>query len=200
MYPYDKIRCQKCLEADNIEIRRFVGAGGKRKVEVTCHVIVHAEPAVTVINDPDTPESSIGAGGNSLVHDLELYTKLIGVVYDFDGPAEHAAIEYEFAVRHPEEYAHLVEDKGHRMLGDDGYTMSTYLASLMGTLAREKSLVRGKTAATAPWDDGKATTWSHPARVDEDVTTWEDVAEREGIDVDQWPPTENLEVAEPVAA
>lgn len=188
-----ELRCKWCGEWKDVEVTRYVDKSGKRKVAVTCDILVHAEPVQTVMDDPTTPDSSIGAGGDSLVHDLELYRKLVDIVYSFDGPVEHAVIEHELNERHPEVYAELVRRQGHAMLDESGYTMSTYLASLLGTLGRELSLVRAEAEATAPWDTGTATAWAHPERGDGPVTTWADVAEENGIDPDTWPATEGLE-------
>ena len=185
-----ELRCKWCGEWNDVEVTRYVDKSGKRMVAITCDILVHAEPVQTVMEDPTTPESSIGAGGDSLVHDLGLYAKLVEAVYSFEGPVEHAAIEHRLFEKHPEVYAELVERQGHAMAGDSGYTMSTYLASLLGTLGRELSVVRSETEATAPWDDGTATAWVHPERQQGPVTTWADLAEEQGIDPDSWPATE----------
>ncbi len=190
-----ELRCKWCGEWKDVEVTRYVDRSGRRKVAITCDILVHAEPVQTVMDDPTTPDSSIGAGGDSLVHDLELYRKLVEIVYSFDGPVEHAVIEHELAERHPDDYEVLVRKQGHAMLDDSGYTMSTYLASLLGTLGREQSLGRVRTDATAPWDSGKATAWSHPERRDGPVTTWADHAEAQGIDPTSWPATEELATA-----
>ena len=190
------LRCKMCGESKNVEIKRFIDPKGKRKVAIICDILVHTEPVTTVIDDPSTPDSSIGAGGDSLVHDLELYSKLIKVVYDFDGPVEYGIVEHELAEAHPDVYEELWERQGHSTTHpDSSYTLSTYLSSLLGTLAREKSLEQADVDATIPWSSsGKASSWSHPERTDNPLLTWAEYAEERGIDPDSWPATERFEV------
>ena len=190
------LRCKMCGESKDVEIKRFIDPKGKRKVAIICDILVHTEPVTTVIDDPDTPESSIGAGGDSLVHDLELYSKLVKVVYDFDGPVEYGVVEHELAEAHPDVYEELWERQGHSTTHpDSSYTLSTYLSSLLGTLAREKSLEQDDIDATIPWSSsGKASSWSHPERTDGELVTWAAYAEAHDIDPDSWPATEDFEV------
>jgi hypothetical protein len=185
------LRCSKCGESKDIEVRRFIDDDGKRKVIVTCDIIVHAQPVSSMYDDPDTPESSIGAGGDSLVHELKLYTKLVEVVYGFDGPVEYAVVEHELASAYPDDYHDLWERQGHATTSEgSGYTLSTYLASLLGTLAREQSVSQKDTDSTIPWSNSSsASAWAHPERIDGDVTSWAAHAEANGIDPETWPAT-----------
>ncbi len=190
------LRCKMCGESKDVEVKRFIDPKGKRKVAIICDILVHAEPVTTVIDDPDTPDSSIGAGGDSLVHDLELYSKLIAVVYAFDGPVEYGVVEHELAAAHPDVYEELWERQGHSTTHpSSSYTLSTYLSSLLGTLAREKSLEQSDVDATIPWSSsGNASAWSHPERTDGDLVTWAAFAEANDIDPDSWPATAGFEV------
>jgi hypothetical protein len=190
-----KLRCKRCGEAKNVEIKRFIDNNGKRKVAITCDILVHVEPVTTVVDDPDTPDSSIGAGGDSLVHDLKLYSKLIEAVYRFDGPVEYGVIEHEIASKYPDVYKELWERQGHNTTHPDtSYTLSTYLSSLLGTLAREKSLEQEDIDATVPWStSGNASAWMHPERQDGELTTWADYAEANDIDPDSWPATADFD-------
>lgn len=190
------LRCKRCGESKDVEIRRFIDNSGKRKVAITCDIIVHAEPVTTVVEDPDTPDSSIGAGGDSLVHDLGLYSKLIDVIYGFKQPVEYGIVEHELAAAHPDVYKELWDRQGHATTHPDtSYTLSTYLSSLLGTLTREKSLEQSDTDATVPWStSGNASAWSHPNRIDEPVLSWAEYAEEHDIDPESWPATADLEV------
>lgn len=196
------LRCKMCGESKDVEIKRFIDPKGKRKVAIICDILVHVEPVTTVVDDPDTPDSSIGAGGDSLVHDLELYSKLIQVVYNFDGPVEYGVVEHELAAAHPEVYEELWDRQGHSTTHpDSSYTLSTYLSSLLGTLAREKSLEQSDVDATIPWStSGNASAWSHPERTDNPVLTWAAYAEEQDIDPDAWPATAGFEAAAPADA
>lgn len=192
------LRCRQCGESKDVEIRRFLDNNGKRKVAVTCGIIVHAEPVTTVMDDPDTPDSSIGAGGDSLVHDLKLYAKLVETVYRFDGPVEYGVVEHELARKYPDVYRELWDRQGHATTHPDtSYTLSTYLSSLLGTLSREQSVDQLDIDATVPWStSGNASAWSHPERLDKPVRTWAEHAEDEGIDPDAWPATEAFQPVE----
>ena len=191
-----KLRCKMCGESKDVEIKRFIDPKGKRKVAIICDILVHAEPVTTVVDDPSTPDSSIGAGGDSLVHDLGLYSKLIEVVYDFDQPVEYGVVEHELAGRYPDVYRELWDRQGHSTTHPDtSYTLSTYLSSLLGTLAREKSLEQADVDATIPWStSGNASSWSHPERTDAELLTWVEYAEANDVDPESWPATESLEV------
>lgn len=191
------LRCRQCGESNNVEIRRFLDNNGKRKVAITCDIIVHAEPVTTVVDDPDTPDSSIGAGGDSLVHELGLYSKLVETVYRFDGPVEYGVVEHELAAKYPDVYRDLWERQGHASTHPDtSYTLSTYLSSLLGTLSREQSVDQLDIDATVPWSNsGNASAWSHPERLDKPVTTWEEYAEEVGIDPESWPATDAFDKA-----
>jgi len=188
------IRCRQCGESQNVEIRRFLDNNGKRKVAVTCDIIVHAKPVTTVMDDPDTPDSSIGAGGDSLVHDLGLYSKLVKVVYGFKHPVEYGIVEHELAAAYPKEYRELWDRQGHASTHpDSSYTLSTYLASLLGTLTREQSLSQLDTDCTVPWSNSSsASAWSHPERIDKPVLSWAEYAEAEDLDPASWPATAEL--------
>lgn len=190
------LRCKMCGESNDVEITRFLDPKGRRKVAIVCDIIVHAEPVTTVIDDPDMPASSIGAGGDSLVHDLELYSKLVKIVYGFDQPVEYGIVEHELAEAHPEVFQELWERQGHTTTHpDSSYTLSTYLSSLLGTLARERSLVQADMDATVPWSvSGNASAWSHPERTDNPVLTWAEHAEANDIDPSAWPATERFAV------
>lgn len=188
--------CKRCGETKNVKIDRFIDQNGKRRVSITCDILVHADPVITVVDDPSTPTSSIGAGGSSLVHRLRLYRKLVDVVYSFDGPVEYAVIEHELATKHPDVYEQLLERYGHATEDEvSGYTLSTYLASLLGTLAKERSLENLDTSATSPWQSGSTSAWSHPERSDGPVRSWQDHAEAEGLDPEAWPATRQLAAA-----
>ena len=189
------LRCRKCGEAKDIEVRRFLDNNGKRKVAITCDIIVHAEPVTSVIDDPDTPDSSIGAGGDSLVHELKLYAKLVETIYRFKRPVEYGVVEHELARKYPDVYRELWERQGHATTHPDtSYTLSTYLSSLLGTLSREQSVDQRDIDATVPWStSGNATAWSHPERMDEPVLTWTEHAEDQGIDAEAWPATESFQ-------
>lgn len=191
-----KLRCKMCGESKDVEIKRFIDPKGKRKVAIICDILVHVEPVTTVVDDPSTPDSSIGAGGDSLVHDLELYSKLIEVIYDFDQPLEYGVVEHELASRYPKVYRELWERQGHSTTHPDtSYTLSTYLSSLLGTLAREKSLEQDDVDATIPWStSGNASSWSHPERTDKPLLTWAEYAEANDIDPESWPATADFPV------
>lgn len=193
------LRCRQCGESKDVEITRFIDNKGRRRVAVTCDILVHVEPVTTVMDDPDTPESSIGAGGSSLVHELELYQKLVKAVYAFDGPTEYAAIEHELATQHPDTYRQLWERYGHASTHpDESYTLSTYLSSLLGTLAKELSVSQEDGKATVGWSStGNTTLWGHPERTDGPVTMWEDHAASLDIDPDTWPATADLRELQP---
>lgn len=191
-----KLRCKMCGESKDVEIKRFIDPKGKRKVAIICDILVHVEPVTTVVDDPSTPDSSIGAGGDSLVHDLGLYSKLIEIIYDFDQPLEYGIVEHELAGRYPKIYRELWERQGHSTTHPDtSYTLSTYLSSLLGTLAREKSLEQADVDATIPWStSGNASSWSHPERTDNPLLTWTEYAETNDIDPESWPATKDFEV------
>lgn len=190
-----KLRCKRCGESKNVEIRRFIDNNGKRKVAITCDILVHTEPVTTVVDDPSTPDSSIGAGGDSLVHDLRLYSKLIDVIYSFDQPVEYAVVEHELARKYPDVYEELWQRQGHSTTHPDtSYTLSTYLASLLGTLAREQSLTQLDTKSTIPWSSSRsASAWSHPERTEAEVLSWAEHAEANDIDPEDWPATESFD-------
>lgn len=195
----DVLRCPRCGERERVTLRKFIADDGRPQVELTCDTIVHGEPVVALFDDPDLPSSSIGAGGDSLVHELELYSKLIGIIYDFDQPVEYGIVEHLLAERHRDVYTTLWERHGHvDTHGSKSYTLSAYVSSLLGTLSREGSLAHLTTEATGRWDyNAEISAWGHPDRADAEVLSWASYAESQGIDPHTWPATADYpEVAE----
>lgn len=188
------LRCPRCGESERVTLRRFIGDDGVPRVELTCDTIVHGEPVVALFEDPDLPKSSIGAGGDALVHELELYAKLVEAVFAFDSPVEYGVVEHVLAASHPDTYRELWDRHGHvETHGAKSYTLSVYLSSLLGTLSREGSLAHLTTEATGRWGyNDEISAWSHPDRADEPVLSWAAYAEQQGIDPDSWPATADL--------
>lgn len=185
-----RLVCPVCGESKRVERRHFLDDDGKQKVELTCDLFVHEEAVVHVFDDPDAPPSSIGAGGEGLVHDLELYDKLVEIVYGFASPVEYGVVEFGFAGTYPGDYEALWRRFGHvHTHGSKRYTLSSYLGGLLGTLSREGSVSHLWTVGTGRWVyNDQVSAWSHPARADEPIVSWVDYASSEGIDPETWPP------------
>lgn len=139
-------------------------------------------------------KASLNREGTPLVQQLELYPKLLDAVSRFDRWVEYGAVEYEFALAHPEIYRQLVDRMGHLALGTStNWSVSAYLARMLGNLTRTGELVYRPTAGTGRWSyDTEISSWRLPSVPDEaPLLTWKAYAEANSISSDRWPVLED---------
>lgn len=133
----------------------------------------------------------------SLVERLGLYDKLREVLRRHDGWVEHGVVEHELAEAHPDTYRELVARMGHATIDDDASaSASSYLSRLLGTLTRDDEVERREVDATGLWStNGTISAWralptdEHETEPSDDVLSWEEFAEANGIDAGSWPAT-----------
>lgn len=190
------IRCPECGERERIEILRFLDDAGRGKIRLTCPVVVHEQPLVTTIDDPDAPKSKPArTSSEGLVHQLELYPALEEIVLGLDQPSEYGIVEHKFAQRFPDEYRQLWDRYGHIAThGNKQYTLSAYLGSLLGNLAERGVIAHRPFRGTGRWsyNDG-ISAWANPRRDAGRIRTWGEYARQHGLDPDRdWPATEDF--------
>ena len=183
--------CPRCGASSELEILRFFDDDGRARVRITCRLIVHEEPVVQEIDDPDIPRASELTPADGLVHDLDLYAKLEEVVAGLKQPAEYGVVEHHFAAAYPDDYRTLWNRYGHVATHKSKrYTVSAYLARLLGNLTRHGSVAHLPSTGTGRWAyDQDVSAWSHPARTNEPLLSWHEYATTNNIDPNDWPAT-----------
>ena len=186
--------CPSCGEPSELKILRFFDDDGRARIRITCELIVHEEPVVQEIDDPDIPRAAELTPTDGLVHDLDLYTKLAEVIAGLKQPAEYGVVEHHFAMAYPEDYRTLWRRYGHVAThGPKRYTLSAYLARMLGNLTRHGSVAHLPSTGTGRWAyDQDVSAWSHPARTNEPLLSWHEYATNSGIDPHDWPAAEQL--------
>lgn len=185
--PMTNLSCSGCGEQKRLQIVRFYDDGPK--VQLICEVIVHEEPLVSVMDDPDAP--NLQAGEETLVGQLDLYAKLEETVASLNAAAEHGVVEHLFAERFPHDYQTLWERFGHVAThGSKHYTLSAYLGRLLGTMSQQGIVTHVPFHGTGRWAyDTDIGGWRHASTRSEERVTWESFAVSRGIDPQEWPAT-----------
>jgi hypothetical protein len=189
--------CPRCGESNKVEVEAYRDDSGRAKVRLTCRVVVHEEPVVQVFDDPDVATGADLTPANGLVHDLDLYTKLEDIVLGLGRPSEYGIVEHLFAFAHPNDYVMLWRRFGHvDTHGSKHYTLSTYLASLLGNLSRHGAVTYIASHGTGRWDyNTDISAWANPTRKDGPVLSWKQYA-ADLEDRSSWPATGLLPVHE----
>lgn len=183
--------CQDCGEASALEILRFFDDDGRARIRITCRLIVHDQPIVRDIDDPAIPRAADLTPADGLVHDLDLSAKLEEVIAGISQPVEYGVVEHTFALTYPDDYRTLWDRYGHVAThGSKRYTVSAYLARLLGNLTRHGAVAHHPSNGTGRWTyDREVSAWSHTAHKDQPVLSWETFATTNDIDPDTWPAT-----------
>ena len=186
--------CPRCGASSELEILRFFDDDGRARIRITCRLIVHEQPVVQEIEDPDIPRASELSPSDGLVHDLDLYNKLEDVVHRLDQPAEYGVVEHHFAMAYPDEYLTLWRKHGHVAThGSKRYTVSAYLSRLLGNLTRHGSVAHRSCVGTGRWAyNSGVSAWASPHRADQPILSWEDFARANGWDPHDWPAADQL--------
>jgi hypothetical protein len=182
------LACPGCGDYRDVEITRFTAADGSRMIRLVCRCIVHDEPVeVLHVERPAFDRSKLPEGG--LVGELDLYAKLEEIVNGLPSMAEHGVVEHLFAHAYPDDYILLWRRFGHVAThGALKYTVTKYLAMLLGTLGRERSIARRRVPATGIWSYNTSISAVGPWRLkDGPVLSWEQYAVQEGFDPESWP-------------
>ena len=196
----ERLVCPRCGESKKVELDHFLDDDGVPKVRVTCRLIVHEEPVVTVYDDPVfAPVMPKGGGG--LVGELDLYSKLESVIAKLEGWVEYGVVEHLFAFDYPQDYRLLWSKFGHISThGHKEYTLSAYLGLLLRNLEHEGGVLYRDTAGTGRWEyNDHISAWAHPARADGGVVSWSSWASERGVDPYEWPALELLAGDGPIA-
>lgn len=187
----DRLVCPGCGESKKVELVPFLDDDGRPKVQLTCRLIVHEDPVVVVYDDPTVPKASSLTPADGLVHDLDLYDKLESVVMKLERPAEYGIVEHLFAHEYPHDYIALWRKFGHVAThGPRRYTVSAYLARLLGNLWRHGSVRYLPSHGTGRWaNNDDISAWANPSRADHPIESWAEFSKRGGWDAGEWPAT-----------
>lgn len=192
------IVCPMCVESDDVETAPALSETGEPLLTAQCTGPGHEEPYSWEMPDDSKAGrqaaqaflAASGANGLPLVQRLELYPKLLDAVARFDCWVEYGAVEYEFGLAHPDVYEELVERMGHIALaGQKQWTVSAYLARMLGNLTRTGEVVYRPTEGTGRWHyNDDISSWRLPSvPADAPLLTWAAYAEQAGIHPDRWP-------------
>lgn len=106
---------------------------------------------------PEAPESLSMSG---LAAELNLWVNLTYVVSAYPGRwVEYGVIERAYAAAHPADWSLLVERFGHTAIASKGYTVSTYLAKALGSLASQGAVAYHDGKATGRWSYNPQISW-----------------------------------------
>lgn len=186
-----KLICPRCGESKKVELVPFLDEDGRPKVQLTCRLIVHEEPVVVEYDDPSVPKASDLTPADGLVHDLDLYDKLEGIVMKLERPVEYGIVEHLFAHAYPDEYVTLWRRYGHvDTHGSIRYSVSAYLSRLLGNLWRHGSVVYMPAQGTGRWSyNADISAWANPARADGPIQSWVEFSQDGGWSAASWPAT-----------
>lgn len=97
-----------------------------------------------------------------LAAELSLDTALPAAIGQYPGKwIEYGVVEATYAKQNPEDFARLVQLHGHRAIKPSKYTVSKYLAGILGILGRNGSIAFHTGPATGRWDYlGRVSWWS----------------------------------------
>ncbi|MCU1372360.1 MAG: hypothetical protein JWO77_3554 [Ilumatobacteraceae bacterium] len=115
---------------------------------------------------------------SSIAKRLRIYEKLLSLLVPGEGPVEWPIIERRFLLAHPDEYQELLGEFGHTTYGPRRYSVSSYLARRMGTLAGQGKVEFQYGEATGRWSYlGRISYWSLPGTpTSAPASTWEQYA------------------------
>ncbi len=107
-------------------------------------------------------ESNATESISGLAAELSLDTALPAAIAQYPGKwIEYGGVEAAYAQANPEEFAHLIQEHGHRAIKPSKYTISKYLASILGILGRNGAIAFHTGPATGRWNYlGKVSWWS----------------------------------------
>ncbi len=141
--------------------------------------------------DPDAPKVSAehAKRNESLVDELGLYPLLVDAVDAVGGPVEYGVVEHQLGLARPDIYLLLLAEFGHvQITGPAKFTMSSYLARLLGNLDRRNEVVFHQSVGTGGWAyNSDVSAWSTHANREGEVTSWATWATANGIDPMMWP-------------
>jgi hypothetical protein len=179
-----KLMCPTCPN-DEPDLVPFLDEDGQGKLDLICRAPVHQPgPLHIVYADPNAPKLVTGNPGSAkavvaLVHELELYPKLIEVVTELSArmrqPVEYGIVEHHLAFAYPHTYRDLGERFGHRAVQSGlTHTLSAYVGLLLGNLARKDELRYWPSRGTGYW------------HYDSDISAWSTLDIDEGSVVLSW--------------
>lgn len=126
--------------------------------QFTCRRLDHPTPGThTWIEAAQPPHIGEMSG---IAADLGLAQYIPEALAPFQGTwIEYGVLEHAYAVRHPEDWAFLIERYGHTSIESRPYTASAFLGGALGHLARGGYIVNHSGPATGRWAYNGITNW-----------------------------------------
>jgi hypothetical protein len=110
----------------------------------------HPAPGTyTWLSAPPPPE---GLQEGGLAGELGLYQELPSLVRQLGGWVEYGLVERAYALAHADDFARLVKRYGHTAIAAKRYTVSAFLARVLGDLSRAGTVLYKGGPATGRWD------------------------------------------------
>jgi hypothetical protein len=124
------------------------------------------------------PEPPGVPGVDGLAAELGLAIDLPAAVKQFAGTwVEYGVVERAYALAHPEEFARIIGEFGHRAIAPRKYTASAFIARALGVLGRQGTICYHDGPATGRWTyNSTISWWSVPPAPDwsADRLSWQD--------------------------
>lgn len=122
------------------------------------------------------PEPPGAPGMSGLAKELGLDVHLPEVVASFGGRwVEYGVVERAFAAAHPSVWVHLVDLYGHTAKAPKQFTVSSFLAKVLGSLRDSGDVDYRDGKASGRWSYNSRISWwaSHPSGDWDDRLSWE---------------------------
>lgn len=95
-----------------------------------------------------------------LADELGIPAELVAIVGRYRGQwVEYGVVEAAYAERQPENFAFLVDRYGHTAIAEKRYTVSSFLAGVLGRLARTGEVIHHSGPATGRWSYNPVISW-----------------------------------------
>lgn len=173
--------CPLCGDDDSITVMPALEASGWR---FTCVGRSHASPYQWEVEaQASALDRRDGIGAEWGVYDDLLHCLEPGAPF-----VEHGVVEHRYKLAHPDIYLDLMIPRwGHVAQGPRKYSVTAFLASILGILSREGLVCQRSGPATGFFHyDGTMAYWALPPCPTGRLITWAEFASSAGIDPLVW--------------
>lgn len=132
----------------------------------------------------EVPPPPDGDGLGGFAEEYDLARELPAAVQSLgEGWFEYGLVERAYALARPQEFGEMVERWGHTALADKRYTVSSYLARVLGQLSRDGAVGYHGGVGTGRWSyNSDISFWAARGDIPWDVrTAWVDLMKDTGI-------------------